>query len=400
MEGDDAMKKVIFKAPVLTQSGYGVHARQVARYLIEKAESKQIDLYFEPVRWGDTSWTLDGSMFDGLVKKVMKYTRPIVDQNNERMKFDVSIQLILPNEWTPSDAKFNVGITAGVETDKCNPAWIDNCNAMDLIIVPSTFTESTFRATGDVKTPLHVVPESYTPALTVPNSTPVDFGFSTPFNFLIVSQLTANHSGLDRKNIFAALKAVCETFKNDEEVGLVIKTNSGRGSKIDRLTTIDKFRQMLSAVRKDAFPKIHLVHGELSDSHMADLYRDPSIKAFVSPTRGEGYGLPILEAAVAGVPVIATDWSGHLDFMNKGKFIKIGYELQLIPDQKIDKNIWMRGSRWACPNENHLKTALKKFRQSSDIPKEWAMKLSETLKEEYSFERIRDMYDAVLSEHI
>ena len=111
------MKKVILRAPVLTQSGYGVHCRQVARWLIEKADKKEINLAIQCVPWGDTTWYMDSDEFDGLIGKIMKYS--VATQE----KADVSFQVILPNEWDPEIANYNVGITAGVETDRCNPEW-------------------------------------------------------------------------------------------------------------------------------------------------------------------------------------------------------------------------------------------------------------------------------------
>lgn len=399
------MKKVIFKGPALTSSGYGVHSRQVAKWLIELAEAQKIDLYIELTRWGNTSFALVPDMYDGLAGRIMKYARLPVDAQGKRFKCDVSIQLILPNEWTPEIAEYNIGMTAAVETDKCNPHWIEACNRMDMLIVPSTHTRDTIKASGDLKTPIHVIPESYFEAIDgeIPE---IDFGFQTKFNYLVVGQLTSNNSLTDRKNLFNTLKYLCDTHKGDKDVGIVIKTNSGRGTKIDRKETEDKLRNVLGQIRKGDHPRVYFVHGDMPDSTLAALYRDPSIKAYVTFTRGEGYGLPILEAAASGVPVIATDWSGHLDFMNKGKFIKIGYTLENIPPQRVDRvprdqlgrAIWIEGTRWANPSERNITTALKKFRKSPDIPKQWAEDLAVKLREEYCYNSIRDMYAALLSE--
>lgn len=399
------MKTVVFRAPALTNSGYGVHSRQVARWLISLAKAKKIDLYIELTRWGNTPWLLDSNMLDGLVGDIMNYSRPPTDHEGNRFVCDVSIQLILPNEWDPQIARYNIGMTAGVETDKCNPLWIGACRSMDMIVVPTEHVKRTFINSGGSDLNIHVIHEAYFDELDKePQTQP--FVFDTSFNYLLVGQLTSSNPAADRKNIMNTIQHICEVHSRDEDVGIIVKMNCGRGTLIDRQESRDKMIALLRKVRKDAFPKVHLVHGEMTNDEMNALYKHPSVKAFVTLTRGEGFGLPILEAAVAGVPVIATDWSGHLDFLNMGKFIKVGYTLEQIPQERIDtmkekdRNIWMEGSRWATPSVNNFKDALKTFRRSHDIPKGWAVELSKKLKETHSFVATARLYDTLLLEKL
>ena len=128
---------------------------------------------------------------------------------------------------------------------------------------------------------------------------------------------------------------------------------------------------------------------------MSALYRDQTVKCFIGLTRGEGYGLPILEAATAGIPVIATNWSGHLDFMKTGKFIDVDYRLSTIHETRVDNQIFMEGSRWAEPSEDHFKRRLIKFYEKPDMPRAWAKDLSEKLRETHSIESILAIYDSV-----
>ena len=127
------MKKVVIRGPLITQSGYGVHSRQVAKWLVEKSKSKQIDLTCQCVNWGNTQWKLNENDDDGLIGEIMRHSKSV------NHKFDISFQIQLPNEWDTNLGAFNVGITAGVETDVCNPAWINAINSMDIVIVPSEF---------------------------------------------------------------------------------------------------------------------------------------------------------------------------------------------------------------------------------------------------------------------
>lgn len=385
-------KRVIFRGPVLTQSGYGVHARQIARWLLSK---DGIDLSFQVLPWGDTPWLLNKDLHDGLIGKIMERTPDVSGR-----RFDVSIQLQLPNEWDPSLATYNVGITAGVETDICNPEWIDACNKMSCVVVPSAHAEKSMRNVGTIKVPVHVIPEAFSDAIVQENKTSIDEEvFSTNFNYLLFGQITGENPENDRKNIFYTVKWFCEEFKNDPNVGLVIKTNLGKNTKIDSEATKNLFSKLLDEVRKGSnFPKVHLLHGEMSDEEVASLYRHPQIKALITATRGEGFGLPILEAAASALPIIATNWSGHVDFLRHGKFIEVDYKLDRIHPSRIDQRIFMEGAKWAHPIESDFKKKISKFKEANSIPAGWARELATKIREHYSFDSISKRYEAHFGE--
>lgn len=383
-------KTVILKAPTLTQSGYGTHSRQCAKWLLSRSD---LDIRFVLTPWGNTSWVLDRNKFDGLAGSVMDRS---VSPDQLNSKPDVSLQLVLPNEWDTNLAKINVGVTAGVETDKCNPSWIESCNKMHSVIVPSEHTKFSFQNTGNVNVPIHVIPESYVEACVSAKRVELP-SFNTSFNFLVFGQLTGNNPNNDRKNTFNTIKWLSEVFKDDKDVGIVLKTNVGKNTKIDRGLVNNMMTALLQEVRKSSFPKLHLVHGDMSDEEVVSLYRHPQIKALVSLTRGEGYGLPILEAAACDVPIIATGWSGHMDFLKHGKFVNISYQLQQVHPSRLDKNIFMKNARWAEPSEEDFKKRVAKFRNSCEVPKQWAVELGSKIREQYSFDKIKQHYESVLS---
>jgi len=313
-------------------------------------------------------------------------------------KFDVSLQVILPNDWDTTPASYNIGITAGVETDICNPLWTAvHCNKMDKVIVPSQHTKKTLLDSGAASTPIHVIPEAYFPEL-LEEDTKIDLELTTDFNFLTVGVMTGSSPENDRKNLFYLIKWFVEEFKEDNNVGLVIKTNRGRETTIDRSHTTSLLENVLKQLGHTDNPKVYLLHGNMTRKEMNALYRHPKIMGLVSATRGEGFGLPLLEAAVAGLPVLATNWSAHIEFLNKGKWPKIEYELTPVHASKIDGNIFVEGSKWAEASEDSLKKVLRKFYKSSNIPKDWAKSLSEKLKETHSITSIIKQYDKVLSE--
>ena len=292
-------KNVVIRAPLLSYSGYGVHSRQIFKWLHERED---IDVRTQVVQWGNTTWMINPNLQNGLVGNIMSRTG-IPD----RESFDLSFQVQLPDEWDPNLAKFNFGVTAGVETLTCNPGWIEHCNKMDAIIVPSEHTKKCLLNTGHISVPLFVVPESYIEEIEDRNIPPLDIDIKTSFNFLLFGQLTGNNPENDRKNMFYTLKWLCEEFKDDPEVGIIIKTNSGRGTHIDRELTSRMVEAALSNTRKGPYPKVHILHGNMSSREVAGLYRRPDVKCMVALTRGEGFGLPLLEASASGLPVIASN---------------------------------------------------------------------------------------------
>jgi glycosyltransferase involved in cell wall biosynthesis len=387
------MKKVLLRGPILSKSGYGEHARQVFRYLLEKPN---IDVRTELLPWGITPWDLNEKSCGGLVGEAINRSADI-----EKEKFDVSIQVQLPNEWDTSRGKVNIGVTAGVETDVSNPTWSStHVMKMDKVIVPSNHTKKSL--TNDMsmaEKKITVVREGYYEELLQEQQDKTEkLNISTEFNFLTVGTLTGERPETDRKNLFYLIKWFLEAFNGDKTTGLIVKTSRGRNTAIDKKWTKSLLKNLLKELNHTGTPSVYLLHGDMSREDMNGLYRDESVKAFVSLTRGEGFGLPHLEAAVSGLPVIATNWSAHTEFLNLGKWISIDYELSDIDPERVDNQIFMAGSKWANPLEEDFKSKVLKFRKSFNTPSSWAKKLSETLKEEYSWNNIRNQYEEAIGE--
>ncbi|MBR52374.1 hypothetical protein CMK19_01225 [Candidatus Poribacteria bacterium] len=387
-------KKVIVRAPLLTISGYGVHSRQLFEWALSRED---FEVSAQCLPWGVTPWLINKDDKDGLVGQIMARS---VDPT-QQSKFDISFQIQLPNEWDPNIAQFNVGVTAAVETDRCHPSWIQNCNTMDLVIVPSQHTKNVLISSGQLTTPVVVVSESYYNVIDSPDLEPLDVDFQTDFNFLVFGQFTGNNPENDRKNLFYTVKWLCEEFADNENVGIVLKVNSGRATKIDKAVTSKTLTQLLHQVRGDRKgPKIYLLHGNLSEEEIARLYLHPKIKAMVSLTRGEGFGLPLLEAAASGLPVIATNWSGHMDFLGLGKFIGVEHVLSPIHPSRIDHQIFVEGSRWASVSEKDAKKKVRKFYEKSEIPTKWAKDLQGKIKERFSHSAITSSYNEAMKEFV
>jgi glycosyltransferase involved in cell wall biosynthesis len=384
-------KNIVIRAPLLSQSGYGVHSRQILKWLLTREDFSTTS---QIVNWGNTPWLLNHDAEDGLIGKILDTT------NTGRNNFDISFQVQLPNEWDNSLASFNVGVTALVETDKCNTEWIEKINQMDLIIVPSKFVKKTIYDTGiDVTTKIIVIGESYHESIDK-EITPLNLDIDTKFNFLVFGQFTGSLPQTDRKNLFNTIKWLCEEFKDNKDVGIVFKTNSSRGSVIDKGITTGLVKRLLSEVRIGQYPKVHIIHGNMSPCEVAALYKHKKINAIVSATRGEGFGLPLLEAAASSLPVIATNWSGHLDFLSLGSFIKLDYELCEVDKRKIDKNIFVQGQKWAEVNEKDFKNKTREFYSNRKGIQSKSNKLAEKIKQNYSFSSIKEYYNKTTQKNI
>ena len=388
--------KVLVRGPALTRSGYGEHCRFVLRSL---RDCEDLDIYLLPVNWGQTTWlwedTEERQWLDDIIKKTAIYAQ-------QQGQYDASIQVTIPNEWQKI-APINIGVTAGIETTKVAPIWLQKYNEMDRVITISNHSRQTFlntmysavdQRTGrefslkcekDIQV-VHYPVKKY-------NKLPdLDLNLSTKFNFLTVAQWGP------RKNLHATIEWFVEEFIDNPDVGLIVKTFLKGGSVIDRNHLEKEFTNFLRKYDNRQC-KVYFLHGDFTDEEMHALYKHPDVKSLVSLTHGEGFGLPLFEAAYSGLPVIATDWSGHLDFLykpvenkkgkqkNKAYFAKVDYNLQPIPDHAVWDGVLQKDSMWAYPQQGSFKMKLREVYKDYGRFKSQAIKLQEWIIEEFEQEK-------------
>ena len=406
--------KIVVEGPALTRSGYGEHTRLVLRAL--RAREDVLDIYLHPLNWGTTSWFLEDEeetqWMNGLITKL----RSLPD---EEKKFDLHVRVGIPNEFNRL-APFSVMVTAGIETTKVDPKWIEKSHEMNKIIVPSEFAKWGFENTkyqfeiedkGTVTSktigcgaPVEVV---HYPVSNLDKDENFELELETDTNYLIVAQWAV------RKNLENTIRWFIEEFKNDE-VGLVIKTNMAKNSFMDRTATFNKMEHFLSQKEFQGRKcKIYFVHGDMTRQELNSLYTHPKIKGIISATHGEGYGLLLFEAACNGLPVVAPGWSGHLDFLyapvkakngkikKKALFARVDYVLAPVQKEAVWKDIIHEGSMWCYPNKVDFKRKIRALHTNHGMYLSWAKKLQKHILENFSKEIIHQrMLESIVPDTI
>ena len=399
-------KKIVVRGPVLSMSGYGEQTRFAVRAL-RKHEDK-FDIYIIPVGWGHTGWQHEfdeeRAWIDRKIAKTAQY------MNSGEKSFDMSLQVTIPNEWEQL-APYNIGYTAGIETTKVSPEWIQKTNLMDKVIVVSNHSKDVLEKTvheGYIKeTNQPIVLKSEVPIKTVNypirdfDTTELNLELEHDFNYLTMAQWGP------RKNLVNTIKWWVEE-NIDQEVGLVVKTFLRRGTVIDRAHTENKIKSLLEKY-SDRKCKVYLLHGDMTQEQLNSLYCHPKIKAYISLTHGEGYGLPLFEAAYNGLPVICSGWSGQCDFLyaphkddgkkkkKKGKkpyFAEVEYTLGPIPKESVWPGVLQEDSMWCYPQEGSYKMRLRQVRNNYDKWKKKATYLQEWISENFKED---DQYDKFIN---
>ena len=382
---------VAVSCPIDTYSGYGARSRDFVKALIELGE---YDVKILSQRWGNTRFGyLDDHNETDLASRVIP---------NLNAKPDIWIQISVPNEFQKVGT-YNIGVTAGMETTLVHQSWVEGCNKMDLILTSSEHSKKVFTEVKyDIKDnrtqkvvkqiqlekPLEVLKEGADLNKYFAKST-TNFDLSSikeSFCYLLVGHWMQGDLGQDRKNVGYTIKSFLETFKNKKnQPALILKTQTVGSSILDKDRVLKKIDQIRSTV-KGTLPNIYLITGDLTDTQINDLYNNPKVKVMVSHTKGEGFGRPLLEFSLSGKPIIASGWSGQVDFLDNKRAILIGGKLTNVHKSAAVKDMILEQAQWFTPDDVQVGKAYietwKKYK-NYQIP---AKQLKNNNIKEFSFE--------------
>ena len=395
----------VVSCPIDTFSGYGARSRDFVNALI-KIKGEEWDIKILPQRWGDTPWEFLSK--DDPVKKLFIYKLT--------QKPDIWFQITIPSEFQ-AIGNFNIGVTAGIETTLFPGEFLEGMNRMNLNLVSSEHSknvalatnyekreEKTQRVLGNLKLekPCEVLFEGLNLDLYNKNPLKTDIlkDISEEFCFLHTGHWLNGNFGEDRKNTATLIKTFLETFNGpgNKKPALILKVNTVNYSILDKefiLRQINRIKQQV----KGNLPNIYLLHGELTDIEMNQLNNDPKVKTFISFTKGEGFGRPLLEGAITGKPVIVSNWSGHVDFIKPEYNILVGGELKNVHPSAANK--WLlKESQWFNIKTDVASRAIKDvFKHYKKYFKE-SRKQTQYLKDNFSLNKMAEKLNSLLPSDI
>ena len=403
------MDKPVFviSCPIDTYSGYGARSRDIVKAIIEL---EKYDVKILPQRWGNTPF--------GFIQAHPEWeflTKHLLQTPQLPAQPEIWMQITVPNEFQPV-GKFNIGCTAGIETTIAPAEWVEGCSRMNLILGSSEHTikvlkeskfekrdQQTNQVVGAVewKGDGEVVFEGADVNTYKPVKSTFDLSnVKEDFAYLFVGHWMQGQLGEDRKNVGLLVKAFYETFKNkSKKPALILKTSQVGSSYMDRDELIKKIKLIRGTVKSNNLPNIYLLHGEFTNEEMNQIYNHSKVKAMVNLTKGEGFGRPLLEFSLVNKPIITTNWSGHIDYLNPEFVTLLPGELTNVHPSAAN-NMLLAESQWFSVDTGHVGHYLKDVFENYKGYAENAKRQGFQSRTKFSFEAMKAKLDELFTAKI
>ncbi len=327
---------VLWRGPLTDPSGYAAGGRAFVRGLSELGAAVRI----EPQAWSPRVALSpdDRQVLGGLIGAPL----PRIDARVEHT-FPPYADLATPAPMRVLRTMF--------ETDRIPAAWVEPCNRADEVWVPTEHNRQAFAAAGVDPGLLHVVPEPFELDRLHRDAPPIALPGAHGTVFLAAFDFSL------RKGWDVLLAAWCDAFRADDDVTLVLKVWSTTAG-MDAAAIHGAIGARIVALGFDParIPDVVIVDDLLAPEAMAGLYR--ACDVYVAPTRGEGWGRPIMEAMAMGRPAIATAWSGPAEFVDATVGWPVAHRLVDVPAAAVHEVPVYAGHRWAEPDRDSLAAAL------------------------------------------
>jgi hypothetical protein len=403
------MSKPVFviSCPIDTYSGYGARSRDIVKAIIEL---DKYDVKILPQRWGNTP--------KGFIKDNPEWsflTNHLLNSPQLPAQPEIWMQITVPNEFQPI-GKYNIGCTAGIETTIAPAEWIDGCSRMNLILGSSEHTIKVLRESKFEKRDQHtnqsigiiewkgdgevIFEGADIEKYKVAESNFDLSAIKEDFAYLFVGHWMQGQVGEDRKNVGLLVKAFFETFKNKKkQPALILKTSQVGSSYMDRDEILKKIKAIKDSCKSNNLPNVYLLHGEFTDGEMNEIYNHPKVKAMINLTKGEGFGRPLLEFSLVNKPIITTNWSGHIDYLNP-EFVTLLPGTMTNVHPSAANGMLMQEAQWFSVDHGHVGHYLKDVFENYKPYTEKAKRQGFHSRSKFSFDNMKEKLDNVFTTKI
>ena len=357
----------VVSCPIDIISGYGSRSRDFVKALI-KAKGEDWDIKILSQRWGECPY---GALSRDIPEELDLINRVVPQIESQP---DVWFQITVANEFQ-AVGKYNIGVSALVETTILPAELLEGLNKMNLNIVSSNFVKDIAQRTGFDK----IDPNTNQKQATINLTKPIEVLFEgvdvnkykrleksnfdlsdikEEFCFLSVGHWLSGDIGEDRKQLTTLIKSFLVAFKDKKKrPALILKTSLAGFSIMEEEKILDSIDVIRKTVGGD-MPNIYLVYGELTEEEMNNLYNHEKVKAFAL-VGNEGFGRPYLEfSAASSKPIIASPFSGHLDFLNEEFNVFVKGKVEQIHPSAANQFL-IKESSWFKADQKSVEDTLK-----------------------------------------
>lgn len=401
----------VVASPIDTFSGYGVMARNFAKALL-KIRKEEWDISFLSLRWGNTPFgalDIDNPDHKDILDR-------IIADGQLKFKPDVWIQISVSEEFNPVGT-VNIGYSCLVETTIVPGEMIEGLNRMNFNMVSSEHAKSIAQNTTWSKLDQNknivgnLASEKPIETLFIgldtdqfKKSKEVLFDLSSikeSFCFLSVGHFLPGIEHLeDRKMMGRLIKSFLETFKDRKnKPALILKSSTGGYSYVDEERTLNAIQKIKKSVNSKDLPNIYLLHGELTEQELCELYCHDKVKAFAL-VGNEGFGLPYMEfSAVSGKPIISSPWSGHMDFLDKEFSIFVTGTVDQVHPSAANKYL-LKEAGWFKPDSKDLEKKLDEVYKNYNKYVDNGKRQGHKARRDFNVDAMATKLDNILKKHM
>lgn len=385
---------LIVVGPALSRSGYGEQTR-FAISCLKKAN--KYDLFIHNTDWGNSNWIPHNDpqrpQIDRLISKTTKL--------NQNFRADISLQVGIPTDFKVY-SETNIGYTAGSESTIIEEDWLLSCNMMNGIITPSSHSESSLKNSVYGNLTLDSATRVVNFPYTLEKNKIEDSGkmahflseTAAEFNFLSFAQISP------RKNIFNLIKWFISEFKSSENVNLYLKIHRRDCSTIDRFETHKRVSDYIKQLAPSKKCGIYIIHGDLTGSELRTLYQSGKITHYLNASHGEGFGIPMFNAAASGLVTVSHLWSGERDYLTSAGICEVEYELKKVAESDAWPGVISTNSSWAYPIEASFREKLRSSIEDYDSHKKRAKIQSRKIKKKFTQQKQTFIFNQAVEEII